>query len=61
MEEADLPNGVLNITGSGDLLGQEIVGNERVAGIALVQRKKAVYEMIRRFSRPKRRPIIFYI
>ena len=54
-----MPNGVLNlITGPGAQLGQEIVGNEHVAGIVFTGSKKVGYEMIRRFNKTKPRPII---
>jgi 1-pyrroline-5-carboxylate dehydrogenase len=59
MEEAGLPNGVLNlVTGAGAQLGQEIVRNEHVAGIVFTGSKKVGYEMIRRFNKTKPRPII---
>jgi 1-pyrroline-5-carboxylate dehydrogenase len=59
MDEAGLPNGVLNlITGPGAQLGREIVENENVAGIVFTGSMKVGYELIRRFNRAKTRPII---
>ena len=59
MEDAGLPNGVLNlITGPGAQLGHEIARNEQVAGVAFTGSLKAGYEIFRRFNRAKPRPII---
>lgn len=59
MEDAGLPNGVLNlITGPGAQLGQEIARNEHVAGVVFTGSLKAGYEIFRRFNRAKPRPII---
>jgi 1-pyrroline-5-carboxylate dehydrogenase len=59
MDEAGLPNGVLNlITGPGAQLGRGIAENENVAGIVFTGSMKVGYELIRRFNRAKTRPII---
>jgi len=59
MEDAGLPNGVLNlITGPGAQLGQGLVGNEDVAGIVFTGSMKVGYELIKRFNRAKSRPMV---
>ncbi|HYT42686.1 MAG TPA: aldehyde dehydrogenase family protein, partial [Methylomirabilota bacterium] len=59
MEDAGLPNGVLNlITGPGAQLGQGLVGNEDVAGVVFTGSMKVGYELIKRFNRAKSRPMV---